>query len=229
MLAGSGTGVTGGITGGVTGGVPVGGAARVNAELTEELPNEPLRFRLAMTLAGDGSNANSPSAGVNTPRNSTVIDSFPLGATNWSVFWTVDAAKVPPLKEAEKLLGLTTAVGGVPPGTANVPIVTATPGATDAKLLVEPGCVVAFVTEKLVRVKIDSPVSFAPSEKASDPVIGTACAAPTQAKEAAASAAFVRVRMLELRCRCFKQNTPDQITSGAILTTEKHVRLRDIR
>lgn len=194
MLAGSGT---------VTGGTEVGGAASVKAELTEKLPNEPLRFRLAMTLAGDGSNADKLPAGENVPRNSTVIDSLPVpGATNWSVFWADDAAKVPPLNEAEKLLGLATTVGEAPPGIVKLPMVTAIPDPIVEKLLVEPGWVVAFVTEKLVLVRSDWPVSLAPSEKASDPVIGMACAVPTQAKDAAAIAVFMRVRMSNPYFQC---------------------------
>jgi len=163
----------------------------VKAEATEKLPREPLRFRLAITLAGEGSKADRPSAGVNVPRNSAVIDSLPLGATDWSVFWAEVATNVPPVNDARKSLELAVAVGVVPPGRVKVPIVTGRPNATVEKLLLPPW-VVAFVTVKLVRVSSDCAVSLAPSAKLSEPVIGAALAAPAQATAVAARASLAR-------------------------------------
>lgn len=77
MLAGSGT---------VADVEPAGGAASVKADVTENDPTEPPRFRLAITLEFDGSKAARPPAGVNVPRKSAVTDSLPVGVTDWSVF-----------------------------------------------------------------------------------------------------------------------------------------------
>ena len=129
---------------------------------------------------------------MNVPRNRTVIDSLPLGGTtDWSVSWTEAAVNVPPRNVDWKLLELTAVVHVPSPGTVKVPIVTGRLSDTVEKLLVPPW-VVAFSTVKLVRVKSDCPVSLAPSEKLSEPVIGTALAAPAQATAAATSAALAR-------------------------------------
>ena len=195
MLAGSGTGVPPSPGGVVT---PAGGAARVKAEATEKLLREPLRFKLAITLAGEGSKAVRLPDGMNVPRNSAVIDSLPLGATNSAVFWAELATNVPPENDARKSLGLAVLVGAVPPGRVNVPIVTGKPAATVEKLLVPP-CVVAFVTLKLVRVSSDCPVSSAPSAKLSEPVIGAALAALAQTTAVAANAILARWFMVRFR------------------------------
>ena len=174
--------------------VAVGGAASVKAEATEKLPLEPLRFRFAITLAGDGSNADKLPAGVKLPKNSAVIDSWPVDANDWSVRCTVDATNVPPWKDALKSLELTVANGATLTGTEKLPIVTAWPTGTPEKLPMPP-CVVAFSTIKVLRVRSDCPVSFPPSAKLSEPVIGEALAALAQTTALAANASFEKCLM----------------------------------
>ena len=184
MLAGSGTEVVI-LTGSGTEMVSLaGGAASVKADATEKSPFEPLRFRLAITLVGDGSKLARLPAGVKVPRKKSVIDSLPAVVTDWLILRTESATNAPPSNDARKLLGRRVVVGATPPGAEKTPIDTGRPVVTVEKLPL-PLWVVAFDTAKLVRVRSDCPTSFAPSAKANEPVIGIALAELIQVKSIA--------------------------------------------
>ena len=116
---------------------------------------------------------------------------------------------MPPENIALKLLGVTIAVGALPVGKVKVPIVTGSLNPMDEKLFVPPW-VVAFDTIKVVRVRREPPVSFAPSANASEPVIGAAVAAPAQATAAAAKANTKVLVILKLH---LKLNAPQRAST----------------